>query len=236
MLKALIVEDSRLARVELKQQLAAIEGITVVAEAASVQEGISACEAHAPDLLFLDIDLPDGSGFELLASLDEAPRVIFTTAFEEFALQAFEKQALDYLLKPISSQRLQQACERAMLAIESANRSEKMTLDSQFFVKDGRNCYLVRLGDVERFEAQGNYTQVYFDDNKPLIYRTLNKIEPRLPGQHFFRVSRQHIVQLAHIRHIEACSSGGLELTLSSGARIEVSRRQTSLLRDLMSL
>jgi two-component system LytT family response regulator len=230
------VEDSRLARLELKEQLNGVSFIDVIAEAASVAEAKSKYDEHQPDLIFLDIDLPDGNGFDFLANIKQDPAVIFTTAHQEFAIKAFESRALDYLLKPYTTERLLAACTRAKEVYEQQQGEEELSMDSQFFVKDGNQCWMVRLSEVERFEAQGNYTQVYFADNKPFVYRTLNKIEPRLPKGKFFRISRQNIVQLNHIVHVEPCSSGGLELRLKSGAVVEVSRRQSSLFRSMLSL
>ena len=165
--------------------------------------------------------------------------MIFTTAYQEFALKAFEQDAIDYLLKPFTQERLIKACERLKTAHqhESNQQSEEMmSLDSQFFVKDGHSCHLVTLTDVERFEAMGNYTRVYFDQQKPLVYRTLSQIEQRLPKNNFFRISRQNIIQLSAIKKVDLCSSGGLELTLNSDVKVEVSRRQTSLFKSMFAL
>ncbi|KTF12335.1 LytR/AlgR family response regulator transcription factor [Pseudoalteromonas sp. H105] len=242
MIKAIIVEDSRLARLELKSQLEEISDIYCVAEAESVEQALEVYEVHKPDIVFLDINLPDGSGFDFLAQLAQAPHVIFTTAFDEFALKAFDQDAIDYLLKPYTQKRLGQACDKFKLI--NANEHNKvpvdpnslMTLGSQFFVKDGKSCWLIKLDQVERFEAMGNYTRVYFEDKKPMIYRTLAQIEPRLPSDSFFRISRQNIVQLNKIVNITPCSSGGLELMLKSGAIAEVSRRQASVFKSMLAL
>lgn len=242
MFKALIIEDSRLARVELKSQLKKVSYIDCVGEAENVEQALMMYEKYQPDLVFLDIDLPDGNGFDFLTQLAVAPYVIFTTAFEEFALKAFDQNAIDYLLKPYTQTRLEQACEKfKLLNINVKNGSAStfeapLELHSQFFVKDGNNCWLIKLDQVERFEAMGNYTRVYFLDKKPMIYRTLAQIELRLPNDKFFRVSRQNIVQLAKINNVELCSSGGLELTMLSGTKVEVSRRQTSVFKSLFAL
>jgi len=242
MIKAIIIEDSRLARLELKSQLESIDYIECVAEAENIEQALVAYQKHQPDLVFLDIDLPDGNGFDFLTQLEQTPHVIFTTAFEEFALKAFEQDAIDYLLKPYTQKRLNQACDKFKLISASEQKKEPipstntMTLSSQFFVKDGKHCWLIKLDQVERFEAMGNYTRVYFEDKKPLIYRTLSQIEPRLPEGEFFRVSRQNIVHLNKISHVDVCSSGGLELTLQSGLNVEVSRRQASVFKSLLAL
>lgn len=238
MIRTMIVEDSRLARLELKSQLALIDNIELVAEAENVKQAVALYAQTKPDLVFLDVNLPDGSGFDFLSSLALAPKVIFTTAFEEFALQAFDNNAIDYLLKPYTQTRLQHACLKLSEPERpTTNQSfDMMNIDSPFFVKDGNKCWLIKLGQVERFEAMGNYTVVHFDQAKPMVYRSLAKVEQRLPQDKFFRVSRHHIVQLSCITHVEVCSSGGLELSLQSGAKVEVSRRQTSLFKTLLAL
>lgn len=236
----MIVEDSRLARLELTSQLSALEEIDLVGEAENIEQALSLFEEHTPDLVFLDIDLPDGSGFEFLTQLAQAPYVIFTTAFDQFAIKAFEQGAVDYLLKPFTQKRLVEAWQKFKQQADATNNqqktNEKLQLESQFFVKDGQQCWLVTLSQVTRFEAMGNYTRVYFDDNKPMVYRTLAQIEERLPQELFFRVSRQNIVKLSAITHVEPCGSGGLELTLNNGDKVEVSRRQASNFKQLLTL
>ncbi|WP_448564988.1 LytR/AlgR family response regulator transcription factor [Thalassotalea ganghwensis] len=238
MFRAMIVEDSRLARVELKSQLTHIENINVVAEANSLSEARQYLNDSKIDVIFLDVDLPDGNGFDLLTELMPAPNVIFTTAFEQYALDAFDNNAVDYLLKPITQKRLVKACQRLVEVTNKQPPKEeaKMLLEQRFFVKDGQNCYLIPLENVEQFEAMGNYTKVHFDRKSPMIHRTLAQIEKRLPQAHFFRASRSSIVQLDKVVAVQACSSGGLELTMTSGAIVEVSRRQTSQFKNLFSL
>ncbi len=234
----MIIEDSRLARLELSSQIKNINDITVVGEADNVEAAVNVFHRLQPELVFLDIDLPDGTGFDFLTQLAHTPYVIFTTAFEEYALQAFDNDAIDYLLKPYTLQRLTQACDKVKSKVddESVQVNSAMSLTSQFFVKDGNHCWLINLEQVERFEAMGNYTRVYFEDKKPMVYRTLAQVEARLPKQNFFRISRQNIVQLNKISNVDLCSSGGLELTLQSSAIVEVSRRQASVFKSLLSL
>ncbi|MEP1447692.1 MAG: LytTR family DNA-binding domain-containing protein [Paraglaciecola sp.] len=243
MFRAMIVEDSRLGRLELKSQLANINHIELVAEAENLASAREYLQQHRVDVLFLDINLPDGNGFELLTELMPAPQVIFTTAFEQYALEAFDNNAVDYLLKPITQDRLAKACERLSNVLatthtphESESADELMTMEQRFFVKDGTKCWLIPLEQVERFESMGNYTQVHFDNQHPMLNKTLAHIEKRLPDAHFFRVSRSYIVQLDKINAVQPCSSGGLELTMASGAKVEVSRRQTSLFKGRFAL
>jgi two-component system LytT family response regulator len=243
MLRAMIVEDSRLGRLELKSQLANITNIELMAEAENLASARAYLQQHKVDVLFLDINLPDGNGFELLTELMPAPKVIFTTAFEEYALEAFDNNAVDYLLKPITQTRLAKACERLSVAVAGDDSVDKldsvdgvMAMEQRFFVKDGTQCWLIPLAQVERFESLGNYTQVHFENKHPMLNKTLAQIEKRLPENHFFRVSRSHIVQLDMVNEVQPCSTGGLELTMESGAKVEVSRRQTSMFKGRFAL
>jgi two-component system LytT family response regulator len=241
MYRAMIVEDSRLGRLELTSQLVNIPNIELVAEAANLADAREYLQQHEIDVLFLDINLPDGNGFELLTELMPAPQVIFTTAFEQYALDAFDTNAVDYLVKPITQTRLEKACERLSIRLMGEHEKDSaaesvMTMEQRFFVKDGNQCWLIPLQQVERFESMGNYTQVHFGDKHPLLNKTLGQIEKRVPEAHFFRISRRYIVQLNKIKGVQPCSTGGLELTMESGAQVEVSRRQTSLFKGRFAL
>jgi two-component system LytT family response regulator len=242
MLKAIIIDDERLARIELKKLLQDFPEIEVVGEAANAVEGMEKIEQANPDLIFLDIQMPGKTGFELLEELDRAPMVIFTTAYDEYALKAFEVNALDYLLKPIDTKRLSDAIqkihlheEKETLHVASVNRSILAETD-QVFVKDGEKCWFVKLSDIRLFESVGNYAKVYFGINKPLILKSLNALEERLDEKTFFRANRKHIVNLRLIEKIEPYFNGGLLLELKGGEKIEVSRRQTVKFKEMMSL
>lgn len=242
MLKAIIIDDERLARNELKKMLQDYPEIEVVAEASNAVEGLEKIEQVNPDLIFLDIQMPGKTGFELLSELDRAPFVIFTTAYDEYALKAFEVNALDYLLKPIDVKRLSDAIQKIHLqdekdttAVISANRS-LLSESDQVFVKDGERCWFVKLSEIRLFESVGNYAKVYFGVNKPLILKSLNALEERLDEKTFFRANRKHIVNLRLIEKIEPYFNGGLLLELKGGEKIEVSRRQTVKFKEMMSL
>lgn len=243
-MRALIVEDSRLARNELKHLLQALPEVELVGEAANAEEAATLIEGAKPDLLFLDIHLPGKNGFELLASLDEAPIVIFTTAYDQYALKAFEVSALDYLQKPIQEDRLAEAVEKARAKLtgvapeppKPAQPADTLTPHSQVFVKDGEHCWFVKLADIQLFEIDGSYTRIHFSDKSPMIPKTLNQLESRLDPAHFFRANRQQIVNLRAIDKIEPWFSGGLKLTLQSGKEVEISRRQASKFKELTSL
>lgn len=236
---ALIVEDSRLARREMRELLRAHPEIEVVGEAETVDQAFAAIQALKPELLFLDIHMPGKTGFDLLEMLEEVPATIFTTAYDEFAIKAFEFNALDYLLKPISPSRLARALGK--LEARWADRhqvppSSRLTGDSQIFIRDGERCWLVRVGDIYLFETVGNYTRVFFDTETPLLYKSLNQIEEKLPEPSFFRANRQQIVNIGYIREVIPWFNGKLKLHLPNKAEVEVSRRQSAEFRNRMSL
>jgi two-component system LytT family response regulator len=245
-MKALIIDDERLARNELRRLLEVHPGIEIVGEAVNGDDALDKIAELKPDLLFLDIQMPGKNGFEVLAELDSnMPDVIFTTAYDEYALKAFEFHAADYILKPIEPARLAEAIKR--LEIENQPESEDdvnttnlgkgiLTEDDQIFVKDGDRCWFVKLGTVRLFESLGNYVRIYFDNNKPLILRSLNSLEERLDPKAFFRANRKHIINLKMIESIEPYFSGGLLVKLKSGEKIEISRRQAIKFKDMLSL
>ena len=239
MIKAVIVEDSRLARNELKELLKKHADITLLGEAENVDKGIELIEATQPDLLFLDINMPEKDGFELLEMLDEVPITIFTTAFDEYAIKSFEYNALDYLLKPINQKRFDLAILKAKKLLEGNSESsaegKQLTEKSQIFIKDGEKCWLVRIGEISHFEIVGNYSRVFFAQESPLLYKSLNQIEEKLPESQFFRANRQQIVNTNFINQVVPWFNGKLKLTMENGDEIEVSRRQSYLFKDKMS-
>ena len=241
-MKTFIVDDERLARNELKRLLKNFSAIEVIGEAANADEAIEKIEAARPDLLFLDIQMPGRNGFELLESLIYVPKVIFTTAFDEYALKAFEFNALDYLLKPVEQKRLLAAIGKVEnYWREEGEKNRKLKSPplgdaDQIFVKDGERCWFVKLRDVRLLESEGNYTRLYFDKNKPLILRSLNYLEARLNEKTFFRASRKHIINLRWIETIEPGFDGRLDVKLSGAPEIEMSRRQSQKFKELMSI
>lgn len=238
-MKALIVDDERLARKELMKLLEEHPSIEIVGEAANADEAEKMIEELNPDLLFLDIQMPGRTGFQLLESLDSVPLVVFTTAYDEFALKAFEVNALDYLLKPITAERLSEAAHKVMekeRAKAGRARDGKLGLEDQVFVKDGERCWFVSLANIRLFESDGNYIKVYFDTNRPMIHKSLNALDEKLDERAFFRASRKHIVNLSWVEGIEPWFNGGLMVKLKGGDKVEVSRRQAAKFKDMMSL
>ncbi|NVD73988.1 response regulator [Duganella sp. BJB488] len=242
-MRALLIDDERLARAELRRLLAAHPEVEIVGEAANAADGIQQINALKPDLVFLDVQMPGGSGFDMLAALEEAPEVIFTTAFDQYALQAFEVNALDYLQKPIQAARMAAALQRCALrhgralAYAAAGvPAVAPTAAKKLFIKDGERCWFVGLQDVRLFESDGNYTRVYFDQHKPLMLRSLNQLEERLDPQRFFRASRRHIVNLDYVDQVTPNDAGGLDLLLRDDLEVEVSRRRAAQFKTLASL
>ena len=246
--RTIIIDDERLARNELKKLLQEFSEIEVIDEASNAAEGLEKIEQHNPELIFLDIQMPGKTGFDLLEELERSPKVIFTTAYDEFALKAFEVNALDYLLKPVEPRRLSDAIQKLHLEESRDNGSSVSgpnTLlrsngllgeNDQVFVKDGERCWFVKLNEIRLFESVGNYAKVFFAGNKPLILKSLNALEERLDDKVFFRANRKHIINMRWIEKIEPYFNGGLLLELKGGEKIEVSRRQTVKFKEMMSL
>lgn len=238
-MKAIVIDDSRLARNELKRILKEFDKLNVVGEAANAEEAKDVIESAKPDLIFLDIQMPGKSGFELLEDLEEVPEVIFTTAYDEYALKAFEYNALDYIQKPIEKERLAGAISKVAEKIEKRKldqEEDKLGEEDQVFVKDGNRCWFVQLKHVRLFEVDGNYTKIYFEDHSPMIPRTLNYLESKLDQKVFFRANRQQIINLKWVERIEPWFSGSIRIYLKGGHEVDVSRRQTQRFKDLMSL
>ena len=240
MTKVVIIDDERLARSELKRLLQEFPDVEVIGEAANAEEGLQKIELLNPDLIFLDIQMPGKSGFDMLTELEKAPHVIFVTAYDEYALKAFEVNALDYLMKPVEPSRLADS----LLKVRQKEDEELLTYSNrgmlgendQVFVKDGERCWFVKLSDVRLFESVGNYAKVFFGTNKPLILKSLNALEERLDEKIFFRANRKHIINLRMIEKIEPYFNGGLLIDLYGGEKIEVSRRQAVKFKEMMSL
>lgn len=244
--KTLVIDDERLAREELKSVLKEFNEINVIGEAQNGDEAIDLINKLQPDLIFLDINMPGMTGFEMLKKLEDIPRVIFVTAYDEYALKAFEVNALDYLLKPIDLNRLNEAIEKlkqsddnefestASQVVDRKNRP--LTIRDKVFIKDGEKCYFVSLSEVRMLESDGNYVKVYFGKDRPLILRSLNSFEERLDPSCFFRANRKFIVNLEWIESVENWFNGGLQVVLKTGDKIEISRRQAIRFREIFSL
>ncbi|MFM7683172.1 MAG: LytR/AlgR family response regulator transcription factor [Bacteroidota bacterium] len=242
-MKTIIIDDERLAREELKLLLAEFVEIEIIDEAQNGEEGIEKIRLHKPDLIFLDVSMPGMTGFEMLKQLDDVPQVIFITAFDEYALKAFDLQAIDYILKPIDSDRLSQAIKRVSIEhvefnnLDYSSRVNKL-LDpnDKVFIKDGEKCWFIELSRVRMMESDGNYVKVYFDQFRPMVLRSLNNFESRLNPEYFFRANRKFIINLNHVESIETWFNGGLKVELSKGEKVEISRRQAIRFKEVFSI
>jgi two-component system LytT family response regulator len=225
--RALIVDDEGLARRELRRLLQDHDRVEIVGEAANIEEALTQIHQLNPGLLFLDIQMPGGSGFDLLARLDEPPQVIFTTAYDQHAVRAFEVNALDYLLKPIEPERLAAALAKV------GSRDDARTSDvlARVFVRDGSRCWFIPLREVRLISAEGNYLRLSWGTLQPLLARPLTVLEQRLDPQLFFRANRGQIINLDFIETVEVGLGGRLHVQLRGGPEVEISRRQAQLFR-----
>jgi two-component system LytT family response regulator len=246
-MRAVIVDDERLARNELRRLLARHPEVEVVGEAASAEAARRVIHALEPDLLFVDVQMPGETGFDLVASLDAVPLVVFATAYDEYALQAFEVSALDYLVKPIEPKRLAQSVDRLLAADRRSTGPETATAgadtgvdrlseEDRVFVADGNRYWLIDLGRIRLFESADNYAQAFFDDRSPMIRRSLNQLEEKLDPRVFFRANRSQIINIKAIRAIHSWFGGRLMVELEGGQEVTLSRRRTRVFRELMSV
>ena len=244
-MKAIIIDDERLARQELRHLLKKhSETITIVEEASNGIEGIKAIKKHAPDIIFLDIQMPEMDGFEMLKQLDEIPMVVFISAYDDYAVDAFKVNALDYLLKPVDPAQLAATLEKIkkdnedeFFSLVSNTREErKLNNKDRVFIKDGEKCFFPYLEEVRYFESQGNYVRVFFKDERPMILRSLNALEERLSPEEFFRANRKYLINIHSIASIENWFNGGLKVKLTDQTEIEISRRQAIRFKDIMSI
>jgi two-component system, LytTR family, response regulator len=235
-MKAIIVDDEPLARRELRRLLADFPWVNVAAEAGTIDEAEAAIEAHAPDLMLLDIQMPGGSGFDLVERLEHVPRVIFTTAYDHHAVQAFEVNALDYLLKPIEPERLAAALARARSATAASPPASSGATIERLFIRDGARCWFVPLREVRLMAADGNYVRLFWGDARPLLARPLSSLEERLDPARYFRANRSQIINVDFIESVEPGVGGQLHVQLRGGPEVEISRRQARLFKTQMSV
>ncbi len=232
----LVVEDSRLARKEITHLLDELSMFEKIFQAENAEDAITLLNQEDPDVVFLDIHLPGKNGFDLLESLDELPQVIFTTAYDEYAIKSFEYNAIDYLLKPIKKERLEKAISKLYFSTSSKTHTDSGTSRNQIFIRDGEKCWFAKLDEIYLIESVGNYSRVYFNNDKPLLQRSLNYLENALDQNVFFRANRQQIINLNYIDKLDTWFNGKLKLKLKSGDEIEVSRRKSQEIKHLFSI
>jgi two-component system, LytTR family, response regulator len=234
-MKAMIIDDEPPARRELRRLLADFSWVELVGEAGNVDQAAEMVESLTPGLLFLDIQMPGGSGFDLLTRLEHLPQVIFTTAYDEHAVRAFEVDALDYLLKPVDPARLAEALGRVKSAQAGRTPQPDAVLE-QIFVRDGSRCWFVPLREVRLLSSEGNYIRLSWGKSHPLLGRALAALEQRLDPNRFFRANRRQIINLDFIENVELGVNGRLHAKLRDGPEVEISRRQARLFKAKMSI
>jgi two-component system, LytTR family, response regulator len=239
--RAIVVDDEPLARRELRRLLAEYPNIEIIAEAGNAIEAAREVEQLQPDLLFLDVQMPGPSGFDLLERLEYLPRVIFTTAYDQHAVRAFEVNALDYLLKPIETVRLAEAVARAQAAAAAHGAGgppliNREPLLERLFIREGARCWFVPLAEVKLMSAEGNYVRLFWNEHSPLLARPMSSLERRLDPRRFFRANRGQIINLELITGVELGLSGRIHVQLRDGPEVQISRRQARLFRQQTSV
>ena len=235
--KTIIIDDERLAREEVKRALSAYPEFEVIGEAANVDEAVVLIEKEHPDLIFLDIHMPEKTGFDLLEELTIVPEVVFTTAYDQYAVKAFEVNAIDYLVKPLRDERFGLSIEKikATFAKREARR-EALPMHYKIFIKDGEQCFFIPLTDIRLIQSMDNYARLFFGDEKAMIKRSLNLLAEKLDPTIFFRINRSQIINTQYIKEIHPHFNGKLQITLTSGESLEVSSRQSAKFKNWNSL
>jgi two-component system LytT family response regulator len=226
-LKVLIIDDERNAREEIKLLLKNYPDVEIIGEAKNADDAKEQIDIKKPDLLFLDIQMPEKTGFDLLESLDNVPQVIFTTAYDQYAVKAFEVSAIDYLMKPIREERFAKAMEQ--LKLKSASKT-----DDRIFVKDRQQYHFISWNKVHLIESMDNYARLFFDDKNVFLKTSLNLLEQKLDESLFFRVNRAQIINLNYIDKIIPLPGGKLKVLLKTGDAPEASDRQSVKLKKLV--
>jgi two-component system LytT family response regulator len=236
-----VIDDEEMARRKLRSLLEKASWLACVGEAADGPRAVQLIDQTRPDLAFLDIRMPGLSGLQVLERVKHIPRVIFTTAFDEFAVAAFEIRALDYLLKPFSASRLRLALDRARevvaappALIERASAALRHDVPRQVFVRTGGTLLALAVESIERIDGSDDYSSVWANGRAYLLYRRLAEFAELLAPAGFLRVHRSHIVNTAHIVSARAGEGGRLELRLRSGAVVTVSRSRAASVRDAL--
>lgn len=238
-LQILIVDDERLARTAMRRALDDIDGAAVVGEADGVTEAADMIRTHAPDVILLDVQMRRETGFDLLDHLDDPVQVIFVTAYDEYAVRAFEVNALDYLLKPVDPDRLADALQRARntttaLPEDDTATEEGFRYDDLFFYEEGRRPRFIRIRDIAYVEAAGNYTELHLTDKTTaLTSHSLSTWEDRLPDAHFVRIHRSTLVNVEEVTRIDSTDGRRYKVYVATcDALLSVSRRRARTLKD----
>ena len=235
--KTIIIDDERLAREEVKRALSNYPEFVVIGEAANVDDALVLIEKESPDLIFLDIHMPEKSGFDLLEELTVIPEVVFTTAYDQYAVKAFEVNAIDYLVKPLREERFSISIEKIKAAFSKREaKRDALPMHHKIFIKDGEKCFFIPLTDIRLIQSMDNYARLFFGNEKAMIKRSLNLLAEKLDPAIFFRINRGQIVNTQYIKEIHPHFNGKLQITLTSGESLEVSTRQSAKFKNWNSL
>jgi two-component system LytT family response regulator len=245
-MKVIIIDDEPLARSIVKEYLQKHPQLQLVAECNDGFEGVKAIQQHQPDLIFLDIQMPKINGFEMLELLEQTPAVIFTTAFDEYAIKAFEAHAIDYLLKPFNQERFDKAISK--WNEQKSQGNEKATQDlletasqspaqsHRIVIKDGSKIKIIPVHDVHYLEAADDYVKIHTKDGYFLKNKTMNHFERVLDGQQFVRSHRSYIVNVQQITRIDPYEKDSHVAILRSGVKVPVSRSGYGKLKEVLGL
>ncbi len=235
--KVLIIDDERLAREEVKRCLANHTEFEVVGEASNVDDGKKLIESKNPHLIFLDIQMPEKSGFDLLDELTTVPEIVFTTAYSEYATKAFEFNALDYLVKPIREERFSKSIEKVKKELAKTKETRSaFSMHHKIFIKDGEKCFFIPLADIRYIESLENYARFHFKENTAMMKKSLNIIEEKLDTTVFFRINRSQIININFIKEIHPHFNNRLKIVLDTDETFEVSSRQSVRFKNWNSL
>lgn len=235
-----LVDDEHLAISELKYLLKEFPELDIIGTATSPNEAINQIQKIKVDLLFLDIQMPGLNGFDLLESLQDVPKVVFVTAYDQYAVKAFEINALDYLLKPIHPQRLKYAIDKIkaefLATTETTPKFEKLNPERRLFLRSGDRCFFVHIFQILHIESEGNYSWVTFEKERIQVRSSLNQWVDKLPEPLFFRANRKEILNTDEIIEIEPWFNNTLLVKMRGGKSIELSIRQSLRFKELMGL
>lgn len=225
----LIIDDERLARGEVRRALESYPEFKIVGEASHVDAAIDLIETKQPDIIFLDIHMPGKSGFDLLEELGTVPEVVFTTAYDQYAVQAFEVNALDYLVKPLREERFAKTIEKVKFELKKKGGKKEAPIAShrKIFIRDREKVHFIALAEISLIESMDNYARLYFGDEKAMIKRSLNRLEEKLDPAVFFRANRSQIINTEYIKEIHPHFNNKLKIVLTTGETVEVSNRQS---------
>jgi len=221
----------------VKRALSNYPEYIIAGEAANVYDAVALIEKEQPDLIFLDIQMPEKSGFDLLEELTVVPKVVFTTAYNQYAVKAFEVNALDYLVKPLRDERFAVTIEKVKAEFVKIEAIKKpLPMHYKIFIKDGEQCYFVPLKEIRLIQSMDNYVRFFFGSDKAMIKRSLNQIEEKLDPNVFFRINRSQIINTEYIERITPGFKQKLNIELKTGESLEVSSRQSARFKNWNSL